>query len=246
MTAGPDAAVALRPRTATEILDAGIHLARQHYGIFVVTAAIPLVAYVAADLWFSAHPSNGMGPSVLSVLVTAAFASLADAAVAAGAAEAYRGMTPHAGRAVALAFRRWWPVIVTGLYRVIFVTLGLVVFIAPGLFVFAIYSLIPILPVLEPDLGAGAALRRSRMLTKGFRWRALGVHVLPYAIAVILNMTLSSSLSHRTATGRLVSGVTGSLIAILLTPLIVCIQTVFYFDLRIQREGYDLEAAIGS
>ena len=231
----------LRVRTAPEIVDAGVQLARRNYTVLMMAAAIPLLPYFAFDVAIAWTGSDMTWPWMI---FTIACASIADAAVAYAAAEAWHGREPSAAAALRAVRSRLWPVLATGLYRTIFVLGGLMLLIAPGLILLSMYALIPGIAVLEPTLGAGAALRRSRALTAGWRWQAFVCHALPYVFAVGANMLVSRLLTD--IGGRLLGGVGGSLVDVAITPFVIGIQVVLYFDLRIRKEGYDVEAMLAA
>lgn len=237
----------LRPLGAAEIVDAGVQLARQHYGALVTTALVPLLPYFAADAWTSAR-GGGTPDFWTMILFSAVWASLADAATARAAFDAYRGGgTPDPARALRATAARAWPVLVSGLYRAVMTTVGLALLLVPGLYVFATYALVPSLAVLEPGLGAWATLRRATALTKGARWRAFAAYVVPYLCVFGGNMLVSTTIPKLIGGGgvaHLVGQLAGSVTAVLLTPLVACLQVVLYLDCRVRKEALDLEWAI--
>lgn len=238
----------LRPLGAAEIVDAGVQLARRHYGALVTTALVPLLPYFAADAWTSAR-GGGTPDFWTMVLFSAIWASLADAATARAAFDAYRGGgRPDPARALRATAARAWPVLVSGLYRAVMTTLGLALLLVPGLYVFATYALVPSLAVLEPGLGAWATLRRASALTNGARWRAFAAYVVPYLCVFGANMLVSTTVPKLVGgeggVGHLVGQLGGSVTAVLLTPLVACLQVVLYLDCRVRKEALDLEWAI--
>jgi hypothetical protein len=235
-------AVDLRPRSAPEIIDAGVQLARRHFAVLFVTAAVPLLPYLAFDV---RNTWGGDGRQWAWLALAAACASVADAAVAHAAAAAWHGHSPDARTALRATAARLWPVLATGLYRTTFVLLGLGLLIAPGLILLSIYALVPGIAVLEPTLGARAALRRSRALTAGWRWQAFACHAVPYLFAIGANIVVSE-LGQQLGGGKLFGGVAGTLVDMMLTPFVIAIQVVLYYDLRIRKEEYDIETMLAN
>src|SRR5262249_40571468 len=114
--------------------------------------------------------------------------------------------------------------------------------------------------VLE-GLGVFQAFQRSLELTRGFRWRLLGVLLLLLAILIAslfvqgLLQRILPGMEQVTTPGQMpvfvlrsfpnhvIHTVIGFLLNTLAqTYLSVCL-TLFYFDLRIRKEGFDLEMA---
>ncbi len=102
--------------------------------------------------------------------------------------------------------------------------------------------------VMIEGLGALAAMRRSRDLSKGFRVKIALVLGIPLLVIMILNMVLGTIFEFLpmplalTAVGQqAVNAVT--------YPLAGVIATLMYYDVRVRREGLDIELlakALGS
>lgn len=139
------------------------------------------------------------------------------------------------------------------------ILLGLMVMPAsliPGILFMVWYAFVTQVVVVE-ELPASQALARSKDLTGGYRWRVFGVGILLFAIflfLVILAGVLGQYLPNEEkvpAEGgvRLVMNmrnysinvVVQFLINTLLQSLSAICWTLFYFDLRIRKEGFDLE-----
>jgi hypothetical protein len=103
--------------------------------------------------------------------------------------------------------------------------------------------------VLE-QCGAVAGLRRSWHLTSGWFWRTFWVStcaaILTYLIGTLpaLAISFALGLAGSAPAASLAPSITtavsqaGLIVAL---PLQIAISTLLYFDLRIRREGYDLE-----
>jgi hypothetical protein len=129
--------------------------------------------------------------------------------------------------------------------------------------VFMLVSFFVALPalVLEPGVNAASALGRAWSLATGNRWRMVGVLVVfgVIIIVIMIGVTVVSSLvigfSARPTTTEsgtlavlITTGVLGCLYVIAFT-MAYCLQTVIYYDLRVRKEGFDLElleASMGS
>jgi hypothetical protein len=139
-------------------------------------------------------------------------------------------------------------VVVSGLYRAIFGLIGLTLVLVPGLYILSVCALIPVLPVLEPGMGAWRAPRRSAALTRGDRGLAFGTYVSPYA-CVFGAKSLLSMIAARffgPQAGRLLGGLVGSCVALAMTPFLASIQVRLYVELHMRKEALDIESALAS
>ena len=139
--------------------------------------------------------------------------------------------------------------------------LGVLLFIAGSAWLGTKLSLVPCLIVLE-RLGIRAAVRRSWSLTRGYFWRTLGVQLL---VAVIINVVsqvvvtpVSILFSVATSLVDPNAGFDAYLPAVILYVLVLFVSLVLgavatvvqsatvaliYIDLRMRKEGLDLELA---
>ncbi len=137
--------------------------------------------------------------------------------------------------------------IVCSLLLAIVVMFGFLCFFFPG--VVLLCGLLLAFPalVLEPGTSPLAALSRSWWLTRGSRWRMLGLLVTLFillyvpiiAIAALITLFLPAgggTQTHDVATLAVVG-----VLQMLLYPLLYCVLTVAYYDLRVRKEGFDLE-----
>jgi hypothetical protein len=233
----------LRPLRAPEIIDAGIQLARRHYGVLATTSFVSLLPYFAMDVYDNLGPKSD---SWTLILLSAALASIADAATGKAAFDAYRGERPSPAGALRATGQRAWPVLVSGVYRTAITLAGLVLFIVPGLYVFSIYALAPSVALFEPELSANGTLKRSRALTSGARRRAFLCYVVPYCAVIGANIGLTQLTKEIVGVGHgaLAGGFAGSATAALLTPFLAALQVILYIDCRVRSEALDLEWAL--
>ncbi|HEX6644024.1 MAG TPA: hypothetical protein VF037_05070 [Gemmatimonadales bacterium] len=123
------------------------------------------------------------------------------------------------------------------------VLLGLALLVIP----FAVFSGLSVATpslVLEPA-SAGRAMSRSWQLTKGFRLRIIGLLFVVLAIIVVPMFALSMigamfGSGESRAAEVFFTAVVG-VVSLIVTPLLYCVLTLLYYDLRVRKEGYDLE-----
>lgn len=92
--------------------------------------------------------------------------------------------------------------------------------------------------------GTDASLRRSNTLARGHVWKVVGTFVLVYIIyAAVYALFYAIALlaSRRPVVAQTASGIAGMLIY----PMIPIVTTLLYYDLRMRKEGYDIELMAG-
>jgi hypothetical protein len=118
-----------------------------------------------------------------------------------------------------------------------------------ALFVFAVVCLRfgPQAIMLE-GLGAGAGLERSWHLAKPYVWRVLGIVLLVSLLNLALTtgptylLTFGAALINLPIAARsFVAALAAALVGILYLPIQLGVETWLYYDLRVRREGLDLE-----
>lgn len=101
--------------------------------------------------------------------------------------------------------------------------------------------------IMIENYNSTGGLGRSWKLVRGFFWRVLGFNallaILTYFLALGPGATLSMTALFLSSPllQFVVQSVTGGLIGIIITPLQFATLTVLYYDLRIRKEGLDLQ-----
>lgn len=245
----------LRTLSVGEILDAAFTVFRKHFAALAAIVLVCSLVPLALDTYLSASGGKMANlPLALVYLVVAVVLN----AIATGAtvfivAEHYLGRTITAGAAFQRAMPQMGAVIMCSLLMGVVVLFGFVVFIIPGFI--ALCGLIVAIPavVLEPGLAPSAALSRSWALTQGHRWRIFGIFVvalvLVYLPTVAVYGVVELLVPSASGEGPMASNtaeIAASLAMIFLSPLIYCVLTVTYYDLRVRKEGFDLELLASS
>jgi hypothetical protein len=99
-------------------------------------------------------------------------------------------------------------------------------------------AVVPLTTILERT-NPVAALVRSNQLTRGLWKHAVGVSALAFVIAIV--PYLGASLLAGVVGSQIVQQVVGVVASVVLTPVYVASLTALYYDLRIRKEGFDLE-----
>jgi hypothetical protein len=107
--------------------------------------------------------------------------------------------------------------------------------------------------IMVEDLGPVQAIRRSWGLVQGYWWRTAGMGILLYVIEAVVSagpayvvMALALVLFRTMdpiALGAITGGIT-VLTTLFYTPLELTAWTLYYFDQRVRKEGFDIETAL--
>lgn len=93
------------------------------------------------------------------------------------------------------------------------------------------------------------AMGRSWALTKGRRLRIVALLFVFFVILAVpfIGFTIVSELAvgTETAAGRVLTSVLASVLSFVLGPILYCILTLTYYDLRVRKEAFDLEVLAG-
>jgi hypothetical protein len=247
--------VALRPLSVGEIIDASFQVYRRHFGalamIVLVCNSVPLLfqIFVEASGGGREHPVMMLGYYILYVVLS----SIATAATVFVVSESYLGRAITARDALNRATPFVGRVIMASILFGFLAMIGFVLLIVPGVIIVCGLVLATPALVIEALPSATAALGRSWSLTGGFRLKILGllfllgvIMVLPW-LAVSMLMGVIGAMAAMGGAGRspmlfVVLGVAiGGLVQFFLYPLSHAALTIAYYDLRVRKEGFDLE-----
>jgi hypothetical protein len=134
---------------------------------------------------------------------------------------------------------------------VVLVAAGLALLVVP-MAVFTGFSVSTPSLVLEPGVTPTGAMSRSWFLTKGYRLRIIGLLLVFGVILAIPIMGLSAVAGlvvhgeNPAAVSRVFVAALTGLISFIITPLLYCLITLLYYDLRVRKEAFDLEMLAAS
>ena len=261
--------VGLRPLGVGEILDVAIKIYRSRFGVLVKSVSVVLgpVFLLGAlvqlsiphddPLFGSTQPGGAPNfeadrfwsflAATLLVSVLAFVASqLATGACFKAVAGAYFDEQPD--WRVSLRFGRsrlrslvWLSVLVP-----LLLFPATLAFLVPAIYLYVAWAVAAPVLLLE-DVRGRAALKRSRALVRGRWWPALGVLVLVTLLVAIMQALFVGlfagvvSVSSNEVAQAVAQGVVQMAASALTTPLSAAVLTVLYFDLRVRKEGFDLE-----
>jgi hypothetical protein len=273
------ATLELRPLSLGELLDRTFFLYRRHFFLFIGISAIPyslLLIVNLGNILFSRRRAFPQFPPIMTHLQPSALLSTAiGAAALAGivgilvfvtsfGATVFAVSEIYLGRPASImgSLRRAGGKLLTMFGVIILVGLifigGLILFIFPAIYFMCRCSVAFAAAVLE-RIGSAEAVRRSFQLTKQFAGRAFMIYLLTVALAFALVGTLQFpfgiliviySRQPSVMTILLLLMQVGSFLgSVLAAPISTISFTLFYYDLRVRKEAFDLQMmmqAIGS
>ena len=228
-------ALALRARTAGEILDAAFQIYRSRW--------IPMVAATAV-LVLPVLLVQAVAPmSVLPMLdsISNLFFLAATAAVVVIASGAYTGRDVGAMEAVRTLGGRFFSVWGAAIIQGLLIFVGLLLLIVPA-FIFGAWTFAIQQAVMLEGRTAGDAFGRSRELARGHLKHILVTMLLAVVIvyAAVLGVALVVAMA---VAGERTWGLALSLALVALNPITAVVGTVLYYDLRIRKEAFDVQVA---
>jgi hypothetical protein len=123
--------------------------------------------------------------------------------------------------------------------------IGFLFCIVPGVYLWISWTLVVPVVLFEEGRGRGA-LSRSRALVRGRWWPTCGVLGITSLLSALVGGALQGVLLGVSAAGgevvdAIARAVATSLSSMLTTPFSAAVVTVLYFDMRVRKEGFDLE-----
>jgi len=268
VTAGAEAPAAprLRPLGVGELLDAAIKVCLAHAGTLMKAVLVVIVPVQILSAIILASTVDD--PAFLDVTTTESGTEDADAAFWAGQfvttlltgasfllatgacfraiAEGWLGRRPDWRESLRFAARRALPLLWISILSVLGVLLGTIALIIPGIFLFVRWVVAYPVLFVEDERGGGA-LARSSQLVKGRWWQTFLLLVVGFTLAGVLQFVASFgfgllAFANDSLAFLILITTLGTLLSTALTtPFQAAIVVLLYFDLRVRKEGFDLE-----
>lgn len=235
----------LRPLSLGEVLDVSFGLYRMMFAQLVLVAAaaqlIPIVlnVYIAS----SGGALDNMGLFLFYLAIAMVLSALGVAASTYIVSDAYLGRTTTATEAFARTAGKLGRLIMVSLLTSTLVGFGLILLIVPGIILLSGLLLGTVVAVLETQPSAVAAMGRSWELTSGYRGKVLLTLIVSFLLLVVPSVLIGTlwGLLGRAGVESVSMLVVQSLVSIFIYPFIYVVMTVIYYDLRVRKEGFDLE-----
>jgi len=257
--------------TVGDILDRGLKLlfARlpAYYGInllvlsplILVQVAVPFITAGGGGPADPAAAIAGGGVMLLAVVISLILQPIATAAILHIVMHEYHGKQATVGEAFAFALTRFLGLIGTSLLVLLVLIVAFICFCLPCIYFAVIYSIVAQVVVLE-KLSGTQAMSRCQQLIAGYWGRVFGILFLTGLANAIINFALGLGLEsvmpsqniipaangvrfEVNATNHIIKTLVTQLVQILFATFISICTTLLYLDLRIRKEGYDIEMA---
>jgi len=255
----------LRPLSVGEVLDASFKVVRQSFGTLamcVLVVAVPLniittlVQASTSDDAFNLDTGTtgddvSTGTELAGVLLTTALSlvltTIAAAACFRAVSSVYLGEQPSVGSSLSFAARRVLPVIILSIVYFIGLIPAFIALVIPGIWLAVAWS-VSYPALLSEGIGPIAALGRSFRLVRGRWWPTFGAVLVMYLIVLVISgilgvlfgATLVASTDNELLAAVLYT-IVNTLSSLITLPLFAAVLTIIYFDLRVRKEGFDLQ-----
>lgn len=242
----PDTPLPLRPRSATEIVDAAFQLYRRDPLNYLLISALCYAPILVLQLFVigpGAQLEEQLGrltAGTSGVLIIGYWISLSlmNATIVRLASEDYLGRRVEPAVAVRDALLRLPTVMFGLLFKYILMFIGFFFFVVGLLYVMARYFAVTAGIVIE-GRGVFGTFSRSATLSKGHKLHILGTSLLAFIIFFVVYMAIAIGAA---MTGSIVITTILSMVAsILAYPMFAMVEMLLYYDARVRNEGYDIE-----
>ena len=251
----------LRPRSVTEIVDETFRLYRSNFLHFVAVSAViqvPLGILWSVYTGLMQHGTLTGSPGFTPVGIGVGFFvlwlfsvigyQLCTGALLKSVSESYLGGEISVGTAYDFVLPRLFRLVVNALLVLLIVVAGFLLLIVPGI-IFTLWFCIVAHAIVLEDEGVLGALGRSKRLVSGNLRRAAGllllVGILGWVISAIFQMAggqIARLLAADLVIVRLTISQAVRLVGgVLVVPIQAAALVLFYYDLRMRKEGFDLE-----
>ena len=204
---------------------------------------------------FSSHASATAADSAATLgadLVLFVVALIASAFTTAACVKAisdlYLGQPTGFAESLRFAVRRLLPYLVMEILYLLGLAVAFILLVVPGIWLYAAWSVAAPALLIE-GLSPPRALGRSRRLVKGRWFPTAGVLL----VAVVMTGLVSAAFQGLLVGAAFLPGqppvllgvtvvvVAGAISSIIATPFTATVWTILYYDLRVRREGYDVD-----
>jgi hypothetical protein len=254
----------LRPLGIGEILDAGVKVYRNKFATMLKAVAVVIVPVQVLNVLITLSLPDtsttagattttsdsewaGLAALLLILVVNIVSSTLAEAACLRAVSDTYLGTETGWRESLRFGFRRLGSLLWLTLIHGVIVLLAFAACIAPGVWLYVAWSVAVPALLIEGTRGF-QALGRSFNLVRRRWWPTAGVLLLANLLATAVAAGIGLLALPLLFAGRdnefvydLASGVFGAAASVLTIPFVAAVVAVIYFDLRVRKEGFDLQ-----
>ena len=266
----------LRPLSLGEILDRTFSLYRNHFALFVGITAIPQLLVLAFNLLGGTMPGRTAKPIggpmeaatlppfptataiivfIVGILIYLVVYLYAQGGTFFAVSEIYLGRTASIGASLSRMRGHVLKLLGVTILNGLVVGVATILLIFPGIYM-ACRLLTCVPAALFEDLGAGDSLTRSYELTRDEAGRAFVILLLYVVLSIIASMLVVFPFQVMAGLSVKDPGMThlwislmhvGNFLArVLVAPYITIATSIFYFDLRVRKEAFDLQLMLNA
>lgn len=238
------------PMSTGQLLDRAFRFYGQNFSLMVGIAAIAYVPQFLVQLLADLPGPSSAVVAVAVVLGAVAIligflivTPLVTGATTKALSERYLGREVTIGAALRTAWSKLGALLLTQFIVGIVVFVGLILLIVPGVLWMCSYALVAPVAVLETT-NLSEIRYRSWELVSGYRGKVFGILLVIVVLELLLGGAgglLSLGFEDGSRAAAVFDAGFTSLIGVLLLPLQTIAVTLLYYDLRIRKEGFDLD-----
>jgi hypothetical protein len=236
-------------------------------GVTALFAPVLLTVYIE----FSGGQAQHLGLWFLTSVIQYFATLLLTAGAIRVISDSYLGREPQLADALSLGFAKMWPLFVVGFAKglimaliagglalIVFILVGAQAGVVSGVLVLLVsigglwlifwvacgYAVTTQTVVLEALPGAFESFGRSWGLTRGARRKIFNIAVVAGLIVYVPIVAVGgvgAAMAVESPITQQVFQVAAAVLPMVLTPILACVFTLMYYDLRVRREGFDLE-----
>lgn len=262
-------APSLRPLRVGEILDAGIRIYLRNFrplmgltALVVVPVQIldaiallstvssshdlPRTIFATTTTTTAGDQTASLGATVFIAVTGVLIGLLSTAACVKAVSDVYLGGKADLRSSLRFAVGRAGSLLWLEMLVFLGLLVGFILLIVPGIWLYAAWSVATPVLLIEGVKGR-RALGRSRGLVRGRWWPTAGVLLVAEVMISLIGGAIQALLfaivgnGGSTVVAVIALTVTASIAAIVTRPFQAAVTTVLYYDLRVRREGFDVE-----
>ncbi len=247
----------LKPMGVGDIFDATFKLYKARFGTFLMIALVAYLPYsLIAALFMSqvevsattqAKPSvTDMFVSMIPLmLVLFIVLPLCQAAMIYSVSETYLGRRIGVGEAYSRALSKLPRLLGANILAGIVIFIGFICLIVPGI-IFSLWFILVTAVVLLEGSGATGSLGRSKALMAGNLGKGFLVLLVIALLGIVVGMVMGMIMRFLPIKNAFVVQFISTMAEVIVVPIQVAPVILLYYDLRIRKEGFDLEQLAAS
>ena len=218
------------------VLNRSVGVFSRHFPLFFLVAAVPqITTLLGLFITPVLHPPGAATIAWYGILVILVLMPIAQTIVYHAAFQDMLGRPIRFNDSLTYALRRFLPVLGTMICMGLAIGVGFVLLIVPGVILGTVLAVAVPVSVVEQQ-GVFASLGRSAELTKGNRWKILGIGLM----LLVASMASSGiALICRFALGAMLGGLVAFAAQVVVNAYFSVAGAVLYHDLRVAKEGVD-------